>query len=145
MTSRTVVAGGNVDGASLDVAKVRHEGKRAGRLDPKRRSARISATTNRLSGRRPRRTGERMGQVEGGSSVGEGATARDRARQDDREAHDVVQDARAATGRSIPSMRFPTTGFEDARIKVRIRTGGKRPRPIFVDTFKVLRRPRPTP
>jgi hypothetical protein len=128
--------GWGVHGAKLTVARIRHDGRRAGRVDPRKRVAGISTTSKvlpddvhalRITGWVKSRVARQHIRVEMREMVRGRVVAQ----------RTMLFRTKGRKWRSMPSVRFQPTGLDDARIKVRIRPVGKRSRAIFVDAFGV--------
>jgi hypothetical protein len=122
-------------GASLDVAKVRHEGRRAGRVEPRTRSARVTVTSRRVPD--DIHAVRLRGYVKSRSIQAVKVRVREMVRGTTIAERTMRLRTASSGWSSIPRMRFQTTGLDDARIKLSIRPAGKRPRPLFVDGFEV--------
>jgi hypothetical protein len=130
--------GWETQGATLGLATESLEGDRAGRVDPKRKTARLLTKTEKIP------TNVRKLRLSGYVRTAK------RGRLVKIEVREVVRgivlshrSVRFRTkGRSwqqMPHIRLRTIGANDARLRVRIRAGGKTPKRLMVDSFRVVR------
>ena len=131
-------AGWGIEGAKLDLASASHRGDRAGRIDPTRRSARLTTVTDRIPSnvkqlrldgfvRAPKRG--RMVKIHVREVV-KGFVV----------SHRTIRFRTSSRSwQRVPNLRLRTTGADDARLKLRIRSGGQSPKRLLVDSFKVVK------